>query len=128
MTTKLDFWAYVNPFSVKLWVFLFLVSFLFTILIVSIEPGFISTKYARTTNIIRLISTYGSVLMAYFGGAMEDAIWRKEAALRIFTLSIALLGNVVFMSYQGSLTSALATVELSLPFRDLEGLLKSDYE
>lgn len=47
---------------------------------------------------------------------------------RLLTLTVALLGNVVFMSYQGSLTSFLATSEPVLPFDSLESLLESDYQ
>ncbi len=49
-------------------------------------------------------------------------------SLRFLLFSVAFVGNVMFMSYQSSLTSSLSIVKLKLPFEDLDGLIVSGYK
>ncbi len=57
---------------------------------------------------------------------METTISFSLLSLLLFF--VAFVGNVMFMSYNASLTSSLSIVKLRLPFITLEGLLESHYK
>lgn len=62
----------------------------------------------------------------YFGGT-DLAKSDQVSSLRFVVFCVILSGNVVFISYQASLTSALSVIQSVRPFSSLQGLLDSEY-
>ena len=52
----------------------------------------------------------------------------KSLSYKIILFISLLSGNILWMAYQGSLTSELANVKLQLPFVDLKSLSESDWK
>ena len=69
---------------------------------------------------------WNSPLKANVGG--DHSPGQTNTVYKIVLFDCLLVGSIVWMAYQGSLTSELTIVKLKLPFIDPETLYKSDYK
>lgn len=68
------------------------------------------------------------IFCSYLGRKPPSVPFERRFPLRVLLFAIFLAGNVIFMSYRASLTSELSVRDSRMPFKDLEGLLATDYD
>ena len=76
------------------------------------------------TSIFDVIWTSSAV---FFGGDFNNYESGRSTYKALIFISL-FCGNVIWMAYQASLTVDLSVQTNDLPFRDLEGLLQSDWK
>ena len=77
----------------------------------------------KKTNVFGI---YWETFVANFGGSSDSSDMRDS--YKILTFITLFFGNVVWMGYQASLTVDLTTPIAKLPFRDIEGLIESNWK
>ncbi len=150
LASKTAFNLYLQPLRVPAWTALAVAAAISAILILALKTyrrrwsG--STRRGRRRRrgadagevAVDLAGTYWMSLASNFGWAPREDEGRSPHgrggggggggdAFRVFVVLMLFSGNVVFMAYNASLTVALSIVRPRLPFRSLEGLLKSEY-
>ena len=119
-----DFKVFFRPFRTWTWIVLIISSSLLALGII-IAKKVLDNGEITWDNAIRvaLITT-----QANFGnGNFESMPNFGIDAPRVIFLTVLVMGNAIWISYNGSLLSGLITPNIIKPFNDLESLSKSNY-
>ena len=118
--------TFSNPFYIDMWLMILAVAVIIASILTFIEKchsGLTSGKSLCFTDYLKNLCV---ALKSNFGGEHSSVI--KSVLYDIVLFDCLLVGSVVWMAYQASLTSELSVIKLKLPFIDLETLYKSDYK
>ena len=118
--------TFSNPFYIDMWLMILAVAVIIASILTFVEKiqgGLTSGKSFCFTDYLKNLCM---ALKSNFGGNHSSAI--KSVIYDIVLFDCLLVGSVVWMAYQASLTTELSVVKLKLPFIDLETLYKSDYK
>ena len=117
--------AYLNPFSMDLWLILIIVSLITSSFLTILERFFIKSITEKLP-IFNFLKNLWVAFKANFGGKPN---YSKPANTthKIIMFECLLVGSIIWMAYRASLTSELSVKKLKLPFNNLESLLASDY-
>jgi hypothetical protein len=78
-------------------------------------------------SIFNSLSVFSTTLLTNVGSANFKAVGNRFTSLKVVTFTTLLLGNVIWLSYNGSLLSELITKRVIKPFYDWESLVSSSY-
>ena len=118
--------TFSNPFYIDMWLMILAVAVIIASILTFIETfhgGLTSGKFLCFTDYLKNLWV---ALKSNFGAEHSSLI--KSVIYDIVLFDCLLVGSVVWMAYQASLTSELSVIKLKLPFIDLETLYKSDYK
>ena len=120
---EFDFSTFINPMSYEMWGMV-IVAFI----VIGITHYFTCFIHeSDKMKIIEVLEYFILSMTANLGHYLSFIKGTKSLSYKI-TLFISLLsGNILWMAYQGSLTSELANKKLQLPFVDLKSLSESDW-
>ena len=118
-----DFGVYKYPFDGKTWIAFILSSLLITISIMILGKNFDQNKFSLTYAIKAFIIS----LKANLGKDSFSSLHIELESYRIIIFFTLLFGNILWLSYNGSLLSGLITHKVTTPFSDLESFAKSSY-
>ena len=118
-----DYEVFRRPFDTDIWIVLFSSSLILSICIV-----FILRVTDQTISIfpngIKALFTF---LQTNLGNASFATFPNELLSSKIIFFITLLMGNIVWMAYQGSLLSELIVPKLSKPFHDFDTLIKTNY-
>ena len=117
--------AYLNPFSMELWLILFIVSLITSSFLTILERFFIKSITEKLP-IFNFLKNLWVAFKANFGGKPNYSV-PANTTHKIVMFECLLVGSLIWMAYRASLTSELSVKKLKLPFNSLESLLTSDY-
>ena len=118
--------TFLNPFYIDMWLMILGVAVIIASILTFIEKfhgGLTSGKSSCFTDYLKNLCV---ALKSNFGGEHSSVI--KSVIYDIVLFDCLLVGSVVWMAYQASLTSELSVIKVKLPFIDLETLYESDYK
>ena len=118
-----DFGVYKYPFDEKTWLAFILSSLLITISIMILGKNLDQNKFSLTYAIKAFIIS----LKANLGKDSFSSLHIELESYRIIVFFTLLFGNILWLSYNGSLLSGLITHKVTTPFNDLESFAKSSY-
>jgi hypothetical protein len=118
-----DFEAFIHPFVASTWLCLFCSAALLAVCIIIIWK---TTNYKK-----RILSSgfkvYIKILQTNLGNANFVLYPNLLESSKVLILTALLMGNFVWMIYQGSLLSELLAPKVTKPFHDLKTLVDSNY-
>ena len=114
--------TFANPFYIDMWITILAVAVIIAGILTFIEK----LQGGLPSGIADYLKNLWVALKSNFGGEHSSVI--KSVIYDIVLFDCLLVGSVVWMAYQASLTSELSVIKLKLPFIDLETLYKSDYK
>ena len=114
--------TFANPFYIDMWITILAVAVIIAGILTFIEK----LHGGLPSGIADYLKNLWVALKSNFGGEHSSVI--KSVIYDIVLFDCLLVGSVVWMAYQASLTSELSVIKLKLPFIDLETLYKSDYK
>ena len=118
-----DYEVFRRPFDTDIWIVLFSSSLILSICIV-----FILRVTDQTISIfpngIKALFTF---LQTNLGNASFATFPNEMMSSKIIFFTTLLMGNIVWMAYQGSLLSELIAPKVSKPFHDFDTLIKTNY-
>ncbi len=121
--------TFIDPFRPALWALLVSTSLVITTLAV-VQRMYEKWRYLGRSPSLETLKFTGSVLWVtltvYFGKRLDT--FPKEVVWKGTLLGTLFVGNFVFISYRASLTSIFSVPTHSVPFKDLESLLESDFK
>ena len=118
-----DFEAFIRPFNASTWLYLFCSSALLSICIIIIWK---ITNYNKKL-LSNGVKVYIKILQTNLGNANFVLYPSHLESSKVIILTALLMGNFVWMIYQGSLISELITPKVTKPFHDLKSLVESKY-
>ena len=124
MDETIQWYIFVDSLSTNSWLLIIIVA-----IVVSLSLSLVEGLLNHREQVSFLPSYWGNVWIAFkanFGGAPGSIITRNSYRIIIFVC--LLVGSIVWMAYQGSLTSKLAVIQQTYPFKNLQGLSESNYE
>ena len=121
----LSWTAYLNPFSMELWLILIIVSLITSSFLTILERFFIKSITEKLP-IFNFLKNLWVAFKANFGGKPNYSV-PANTTHKIVMFECLLVGSLIWMAYRASLTSELSVKKLKLPFNSLESLLTSDY-
>ena len=116
--------TFLNPLSNDMWLMLVIVA-----VIIACALTFIETFFGLTNQrfcFADYLKNFWVAIKANVGG--EHSSVNTSTIYDIILFDCLLVGSIVWMAYQASLTSELSVIKLKLPFIDLETLYRSDYK
>ena len=121
---EFDFSTFTNPMSHEMWIM---------VLVACTVIGFThyftcSIHESNKIKIIEMLEYFILSVTANLGHYLSFIKGTKSLSYKIILFISLLSGNILWMAYQGSLTSELANVKLQLPFVDLKSLSESDWK
>ena len=116
-----DFEAFIRPFNASTWLYLFYSSALLSICII-IFWKITNHKKKILSNGVKV---YIKILQTNLGNA-NFVLYPLESS-KVIILTALLMGNFVWMIYQGSLLSELIAPKVTKPFHNLKSLVESNY-
>jgi hypothetical protein len=122
---QLDLTTYVKPFSLNLWILVFVMACVMTLLIYLIANV---TGHPEEITIWKIPSRLWTCLIANFGGKPGPTKLDSVQAYVVTIFTGLICGSVVWISYRAFLTSELSVATKVLPFNDLESLANTDYK
>ena len=117
--------AYLNPFSMELWLILIIVSLITSSFLTILERFFIKSITEKLP-IFNFLKNLWVAFKVNFGGKPNYSV-PANTTHKIVMFECLLVGSLIWMAYRASLTSELSVKKLKLPFNNLESLLASDY-
>ena len=117
--------AYLNPFSMELWLILIIVSLITSSFLTILERFFIKSITEKLP-IFNFLKNLWVAFKVNFGGKPNYSV-PANTTHKIVMFECLLVGSLIWMAYRASLTSELSVKKLKLPFNSLESLLTSDY-
>lgn len=119
----MDFDTFINPLRLDMWIMLCVSTFVIAILKYLSNYINPSTKY----KFIEMLLIIPNSFAANFGVNLSTTQKKDILSHKIILFTSLLCGNIIWMAYQGFLTSELAVVKLLLPFHDMNSLSKTDW-
>ena len=116
--------TFSNPFYIDMWLMILVVALIISAVLTFIEK-FYGLK-SDTFCISDYLNNFWVAIKSNFGG--EHSSSYRNSIYDIILFDCLLVGSVVWMAYQASLTSELSVIKLKLPFIDLETLYRSDFK
>ena len=121
LAVGLDFDVFIKPFDKWTWFALFSSSFVTSLLIIAIWKYF---DY-KGVCLVKSLEVFATTLQSHFGSANLETFEGRRVSMKIIIFTSLLMGNVVWMSYNGSLLSELINFKVIKPFYDWETFLQS---
>ena len=118
--------TFSNPFYIDMWLMILAVAVLIASILTIIEKLYGGQTSGESLCLANYLKNLWVALKSNLGGEHSSVI--KNFIYDIVLFDCLLVGSVVWMAYQASLTSELSVIKLKLPFNDLETLYKSDYK
>ena len=118
--------TFSNPFYIDMWLMILAVAVLIASILTLIEKLYGGQIIGESLCLANYLKNLWVALKSNLGGEHSSAI--KNLIYDIVLFDCLLVGSVVWMAYQASLTSELSVIKLKLPFNDLKTLYKSDYK
>ena len=118
--------TFSNPFYIDMWITILAVAVIIAGILTFIEKLHGGPTSGKSICFADYLKNLWVALKSNFGGEPSSVI--KSVIYDIVLFDCLLVGSVVWMAYQASLTSELSVIKLKLPFIDLETLYKSDYK
>ena len=116
--------TFLMPFSQDLWLMLIFNSIMIAISLLAFHGD--SLKDAHYGRIFwNFLGYIWIVFSGHFGHKPPEMDGKKRHSIRMTWFTVALTGNVIFMTYRASLTSELSDRTLHEPFTTLEEFLDS---
>ena len=123
MKESLDFLVFKGPFDEKTWILLFSSS-IFVSICITILWKIIDNKIPIFRSSVKaLVMTF----KANMGTARFPSLADQLDSYKVVIFIALLMGNVIWLSYNGALLSGLLAPKVKKPFESLESLLTSDY-
>ena len=116
-----DFEVFIKPFDKLTWLTILSSSFVTSLLIIAIWR-YIDYK---GVSLVKSLEVFATTLQSHFGNANLETFEGRRVSLKIIIFTSLLMGNVVWMSYNGSLLSELINFKVIKPFYDWETFLQS---
>ena len=118
-----DFEVFHKPFDKWTWTTLISSSLLVTVIIV------IASKLLNQGNLdcLNFIDILAESLKANFGDAGFTSVTNKFHSLQITIFVALMMGNIIWIAYNGALLSKLVKPKFDKPFHDLKSLALSNY-
>ena len=119
----IDYEVYKNPFNRNTWIAALLLSLFTTVFII------ISWKTQKNTkfSLVFMIKVLTASLKANLGNDTFSLLRTELESFKVISFSALLFGNILWLTYNGALLSALVTPKVTKPFNDLESFSKSSY-
>ena len=118
-----DFEAFIRPFDASTWICLFCSAALLSMCIIIIWK---ITNY-KTKLLSNGVKVYIKILQTNLGNANFVLYPNLLESSKVIILTALLMGNFVWMIYQGSLLSELIAPKVTKPFHNLKSLVESNY-
>ena len=116
-----DFEVFIKPFDKLTWLTILSSSFVTSLLIIAIWRYF---DY-KGVSLVKSLEVFATTLQSHFGSANLETFEGRRVSMKIIIFTSLLMGNVVWMSYNGSLLSELINFKVIKPFYDWETFLQS---
>ena len=123
MIDDIDFAVYKTPFDGMAWLSILLLSFSVTFCIIISWKSLEHSKFSLTN----AVQTFYISLKANLGNDSFSSVTTRLESFRVLSFFALLFGNVLWLTYNGQLLSALVTPKVTKPFIDLETFSKSSY-
>ena len=118
--------TFSNPFYIDMWLMILAVAVIIAGILTFIEKIYGGLTKGKSLCFADYLKNLWVALKSNFGAEHSSLI--KSVIYDIVLFDCLLVGSIVWMAYQASLTSELSVIKLKLPFIDLETLYKSDYK
>lgn len=119
--------TYTNPFAKEVWLMILIVPLTVLLMIQWLQRFHYANDKIRAPAWIHIGSDYWTLFCSYFARQHGSLLHDDKLPMKVVLFTTFLLGNIVYMSYQASLTSELSVRTKRKPFSNLEELLESDY-
>ena len=118
-----DFAVFYKPFDKWTWTTLISSSLIVTISIV------LTSKVLNEANLnfLNFMDVFAKSLQANLGNASFTPIANKFHSLHMVVFVTLMMGNIIWIAYNGALLSKLVQPRFDKPFYDLESLAESNY-
>ena len=120
----MDFKVFIRPFRNWLWIVMIISSFAVALCIIGVlkiqDSSQMDLKDCMRIMVITIQTNFGS-------GNFNSLPKLSMEAPRLIIITALLMGNIIWLSYNGSLLSALITPSVIKPFDDLESLAKTNF-
>ena len=117
-----DFKVFCHPFDKWTWMVIAVSSLIVTLCILFLWK-FLNTKKMLPNPIKILIMSF----KVYLGTDSFASVENPSTSLKLLFFTTLLMGNVIWLTYNGALLSELITPKVVTPFHDLDTLIKSKY-
>ena len=118
-----DFEVFSTPFDKWTWTTLISSSLILTISIVLISK----VLNEANLNFLNFTDVFAKSLQANLGNASFTPIANKFHSLHMVIFVALMMGNIIWIAYNGALLSKLVQPRFDKPFYDLESLAESNY-
>jgi len=119
----IDYEVYKNPFNRNTWIAALLLSLFTTAFIIISWKSQKNTKFS----LVFMIKVLTASLKANLGNDTFSLLRTELESFKVISFSALLFGNILWLTYNGALLSALVTPKVTKPFNDLESFSKSSY-
>ena len=116
-----DFEVFIKPFDKLTWLIILSSSLVTSLFIIAIWRYF----DCNGVSLVKSLEVFATTLQSHFGSANLESFGGKRVSMKIMIFTSLLTGNVVWMSYNGSLLSELINFRIIKPFYDWETFLQS---
>ena len=116
-----DFEVFIKPFDKLTWLIILSSSLVTSLFIIAIWRYF----DCNGVSLVKSLEVFATTLQSHFGSANLESFGGKRVSMKIMIFTSLLTGNVVWMSYNGSLLSELINFRIIKPFYDWETFLRS---
>ena len=123
LQNEFDFEVFVQPFGKFIWFTILFTTCVTSLLVVLIRK----CVGQEDVSIFSSLSVFSSTLLTNLGSANFEAFGNRFTSMKIVSFTALLMGNVIWLSYNGSLLSELITHKVIKPFYDWESFVSSPY-
>ena len=116
-----DFEVFIKPFDKLTWLTILSSSFVTSLFIIAIWKYF---DY-KGVSLFKGLEVFTTTLQSHFGSANLESFGGRRVSMKIIIFTSLLMGNIVWLSYNGSLLSELINFKVIKPFYDWETFLQS---
>ena len=119
-----DFEVFVKPFDTLTWLTILSSSLVTSLFIIAIWRYFDNDG----VSLVKSLEVFATTLQSHFGSANLESFGGKRVSMKIIIFTSLLMGNIVWLSYNGSLLSELINFRIIKPFYDWETFLQSSHK
>ena len=121
LAVGLDFDVFIKPFDKWTWFAVLSSSFVTSLLIVAIKKYFDDDGIS----LFKSLDVFATTLQSHCGSPNLESFGSKRVSMKIIIFISLLMGNIVWMSYNGALLSELIHIRDIKPFYDWETFVHS---
>ena len=121
LAVGLDFDVFIKPLDKWTWLAILSSSFVTSLLIVAIKNYF----YGDGIPLFKSLDVFASTLQSHCGNPNLESFGGRRVPMKIIIFISLLMGNIVWMSYNGALLSELIHIRDIKPFYDWETFVHS---